>query len=75
MAGKLKLRRGIQNHLPALEEGELVFTTDTKRLYVGTNTGNKEIGIPEDVYSKNDIDAMFGDIDAALTEILGGETV
>ena len=36
----LKVRRGLSTAVPTLDEGELGYSTDTKRLYVGSGTGN-----------------------------------
>lgn len=41
---KIKIKRGLQVNLPTLETGELALTTDTKKVYVGTSDGNKEVG-------------------------------
>lgn len=41
---KIKIKRGLQVNLPTLDTGELALTTDTKKVYVGTSDGNKEIG-------------------------------
>lgn len=38
---KIKVRRGSEAKLPILDEGELGFTTDTKKLFVGTSVGNQ----------------------------------
>lgn len=43
MANKIKFRRGFKSALPTLEVGEPAFTTDTKELYVGSDTGNVNI--------------------------------
>ena len=42
MARKLliTIRRGLESQLPVLTLGELGFTTDTKKLYIGTSSGN-----------------------------------
>lgn len=40
MATKIKIRRGLEADLPALDVGEMGFTTDTKKLYIGSATGN-----------------------------------
>lgn len=37
----LKLRRGVEAALPPLQEGELVYCMDTKRLFIGTLDGNQ----------------------------------
>ncbi|MBM7868887.1 hypothetical protein JOC70_000356 [Clostridium pascui] len=38
---KIRIRRGIESKLPLLDEGEFGFTTDTKKLYIGTSSGNQ----------------------------------
>ena len=44
MAANITFKKGQQANLPVLAEAEPAFTTDTKKLYIGTNTGNIEIG-------------------------------
>jgi hypothetical protein len=39
---KIKLRRGLESQLPVLDIGEPGFTTDTKRFFIGSATGNIE---------------------------------
>ena len=36
----IKIKRGLAINLPALEEGELGFTTDSYEMYVGSDNGN-----------------------------------
>ena len=43
MTRKIQHRRGLEANIVALDEGELGFTTDTKKLFVGTAAGNKEL--------------------------------
>lgn len=43
MANTIKIKRGNNANLPSLNEAELAFTTDTKQLYAGTASGNKEL--------------------------------
>lgn len=51
---RIVLRKGVETELPTdLLPGELAFTTDTKRLFIGTNTGNKEINVGDVVTSIN----------------------
>jgi len=39
--GKLQIKRGLAENLPSeAEGGELLFTTDTKKLYIGNGIGN-----------------------------------
>lgn len=43
---RIVLRKGVESELPEdLLPGELAFTTDTKKLFIGSNTGNKEIPV------------------------------
>lgn len=37
------IRRGVEDKLPNLKEGEFGLTTDTRRLFIGTSEGNIEI--------------------------------
>jgi hypothetical protein len=39
---KIKIRRGLEAQLPTLDIGEPGFTTDTKRFFIGSATGNIE---------------------------------
>jgi hypothetical protein len=39
---KIRLRRGLEINLPTLDIGEPGFTTDTKRFFIGSATGNIE---------------------------------
>lgn len=42
MTRKIQHRRGLEANIVALDEGEIGFTTDTKKLFIGTAAGNKE---------------------------------
>lgn len=44
MTKKIKIKRGLEAALPTLQEGEPGFTTDSKKLFIGSNAGNIEIG-------------------------------
>ena len=44
MATKIKFKRGLEENIPQLEVGEPGFTTDSKKLFVGSDAGNIEIG-------------------------------
>lgn len=48
MSIKLFIKRGLKANLPNLDTGELAFTTDEHKIYVGTGIGNKEVS---DFYS------------------------
>lgn len=45
MQKRIKIRRGGVANLPNLEIGEPAFTTDTKELFIGSNTGNVKINM------------------------------
>jgi peptidoglycan/xylan/chitin deacetylase (PgdA/CDA1 family) len=40
---KIQFKRGLEANLPILNEGEPAFTTDTKRVFVGSSSGNVEL--------------------------------
>lgn len=61
----IKLKRGLEATIPTLQEGEPGFTTDSKKLFVGSDTGNIEIVTVEQLNN------ALGDIDSALDAILG----
>lgn len=63
---KMKLKRGKQVSMPALEEGELAFATDTKAVYVGTSNGNALVN-PVDL---TPIDGKLGEANE-----VGSETI
>lgn len=44
MASKIQLRRGLKSALPTLSSGEPAYITDTRELYVGTGSGNVNMG-------------------------------
>lgn len=44
MADKVKHKRGLLADLPALEDGQLGYATDAKKLFVGNSGTNDEIG-------------------------------
>lgn len=60
MSNTIKIRRGLSSNLPTLQIGELGFTTDTRKLYIGTASGNVEIGGALTVYCE---DFYFDDVD------------
>lgn len=45
----IKFYRGPEDGVPAAEEGEPLFTTDTHRLFVGSNSGNVEFARKDDL--------------------------
>jgi len=50
-ANIIKIKRGTEANIPVLEAGELAFTTDTYKLFVGDGTNNHQVG-GEDVVAK-----------------------
>lgn len=49
MANKIQIKRGAASKLPTLDVGEPGFTTDTKRLYIGSSSGNVAIANKSEV--------------------------
>jgi hypothetical protein len=60
---KIKIKRGLQADLPTLDIGEPGFTTDTKKFFIGSATGNIEYP------SLTAVQALINDLD--LSEIEG----
>lgn len=44
MANKIQLKRGLKSKLPTLSSGEPAYTTDSHELYIGTGSGNVNMG-------------------------------
>lgn len=44
MANKIQQRRGLKSAIPTLSSGELGYTTDTRELFIGTGSGNVNVG-------------------------------
>lgn len=68
MFGKLLLRRGVEANLPLLHVGEPAFTTDTKKLYVGSGSGNVEMP------KKSDVDTLSAGVNTLSTQIASHTT-
>lgn len=47
MGQTIQIRRGREENLPTLAVGELALTTDTKKVFIGTPTGNEKVGVSE----------------------------
>jgi hypothetical protein len=58
MANKIQVKRGVEANIPILDVGEPAFTTDTKKLFIGTDTGNMELATKEQI---NSLDANKAD--------------
>lgn len=43
MSTKIQLKRGLEQDIPVLSEGEPAFTTDTWKLFIGSKNGNKQV--------------------------------
>ena len=71
----LQFKRGVKAKLPtSAPNGMPLWCTDTKELYIGTETGVEKVGGIEsssnvDTYSKSEIDSMFLDIETLLREV------
>ncbi len=44
MANKIQLRRGLKANIPTGSAGEPLYATDTRELYIGTGSGNVNMG-------------------------------
>ena len=44
MANKILLRRGLKSKLPTLSAGEPAYTTDSREFFMGTGSGNVNMG-------------------------------
>jgi hypothetical protein len=53
--GDIRFARGLEENLPSLEEGKPALTTDTKRVFVGSDEGNVEIAKKSDVDIKTTV--------------------
>lgn len=84
MSNNIKIKRGLKAGLPNLKVGEFGLATDTNEVFIGTPTGNElvngggggtvdwqDIENKPELYDKNEIDLMMGDIESALDAILG----
>lgn len=73
--GRIRIRRGLEADLPALAVGELAYTIDTFKFFVGATTGNQEISGLGDALRSSDLSqfAKGGSVDTAITD-RGGQT-
>lgn len=54
MANKIQFKRGLKAQLPTLALGEPALCTDTQEVFVGTGSGNVQLGKQTDVANKVD---------------------
>jgi hypothetical protein len=66
---KIKVRRGLEANLPTFDEGEPGLTTDTKRIFFGSNEGNLEIPKMTDIEGFNK--KVKGFINIAQYDVFG----
>lgn len=64
MGQKIQIRRGAEANLPSFRSGEFGLTEDTKKVFIGTPTGNVEMSKKVDVDSsitatKNDLEILI----------------
>lgn len=50
MGFKLQIRRGMEADLPQLDNGEVGYTQDTHKFFVGTPEGNRQLTFDQDKY-------------------------
>lgn len=63
------IRGGLEQDLPDLKSRELGFTTDTKRLFVGSNSGNVELAKKQYVDTELNKKATQSDLDKTNEDI------
>jgi len=77
MAATIQIRRGLASNLPILSAGELAFTTDTHKTYIGDGSTNHEIGGSSSVswaiktanYTASNGDHLFSDTNSSAFTI------
>ena len=62
----ITFKKGQQANLPVLAEAEPAFTTDTKKLYIGSSTGNVEIGAQYWAYDSAQNNVLYKTTGASL---------
>ena len=60
---KILHKRGMRAQIPRLDEAEIAFTTDDKRLHIGTKDGNLQLMDEKD---KQEISAQLADTEQEL---------
>lgn len=50
---RIQVRRGLEKNIPRLAEGEPAFTTDSRKVIMGSSTGNVELAKNEDIVKLN----------------------
>lgn len=63
--GDIRFRRGLEENLPSFPEGQPGFTTDSKRVFIGSADGNVELA------KKDSVDLLGGrldEVDLSLAE-------
>ena len=66
MAANITFKKGQQANLPVLAEAEPAFTTDTKKLFIGSSTGNIEIGTQYWAYDPAQNNVLYKTTGASL---------
>ena len=66
---QLKIKRGLSSSLPTIEDGSLLITTDTKKIYLDNGSDRIELTTPPPVQSVNGktgaVSLTYADVDAA----------
>jgi hypothetical protein len=73
--GDIRFARGLEENLPSLEEGKPALTTDTKRVFVGSDEGNLEIARIIDVnLVGNEVSDARGGLPTLVERLNGVDT-
>lgn len=66
---QLKIKRGLSSSLPTIEDGSLLITTDTKKIYLDNGSNRIELSTPPPVTSVNGktgaVSLTYADVNAA----------
>lgn len=67
MGFKIQMRRGAESALPQLDNAELGFAEDTRRMYVGTDVGNERIANYRDITEY--MNMAYGDMQSIIRDV------
>lgn len=62
MTNRIQVKRGSEVNLPVLSSGELGFTTDSNKLFIGDGVANHRLAMYDDIYTNEIIQDAIGSI-------------
>lgn len=69
MADTIKIKRGLKEKMPKLNDYELGYCTDEKALYIGTTDGNVRLCGVDELIKITDLYAKLVEITARIEEL------